>query len=152
MSGCSELLTNSVGESRDSKDTAVVRERSILSSTFSVTFCVRALKRQQFFWGVKTDSEHDVWRGLVLKCKTSNLIFQFQPLEVCSAPKWSRAPSPKMTARWSFTPSSTEDDDGTRVRENGAPPPRGTCSKCGVEGRKNLQKLENGWVKWGQTF
>lgn len=37
-----QRLTNSVGESRDSKDTEVVRERSNSSSTFSLTFCVRA--------------------------------------------------------------------------------------------------------------
>lgn len=32
---CSEPLTNSVGELRDSKDAEVVHEHSILSSTFS---------------------------------------------------------------------------------------------------------------------
>lgn len=33
--GCSEPFTNSVGESRDSKDTEVAREHSILSATLS---------------------------------------------------------------------------------------------------------------------
>lgn len=37
-----QRLTNSVGESGDSKDAEVARERSISSSTFSPTFCVCA--------------------------------------------------------------------------------------------------------------
>lgn len=106
-----------------------------------VTFCVSALG--------KTDPKRDVCRGFVLKCKTSNRIFQFQPLEACSAPKWSRAPNPKMKARWSFTPSSTEDDDATRVREKRRLLPLSPRTCCRG---KNLQKLHNGWVKWGQTF
>lgn len=40
--GCSEPLSNSVGELRDSKDTEVVHGHSVWSSTFSMTFSVNA--------------------------------------------------------------------------------------------------------------
>lgn len=52
-----------------------------------------------FFFG-KTDPKRPCLRRVTSQnVKHSNLIFEFQPLEACSAPKWSRAPNPKTTAR-----------------------------------------------------